>query len=338
MSRLITGLIISAGLCSAQPVPQRVVSVPQSPEARQKLEQELGAKLREAPENISWLLAMGAMKREDAAPMHEGDARDAALDEAQVQFERVVAIEPNNTAAFYSLGVIGWMRVFPALRTARAQLSMEPETPGPLRDRAVRAVLNAKYGLRVSDAIVCLERVVALDPQNNEAMGYLNLMYRAKADLEETDQAASADSASADRWVHQALDAARAKFKSGMLNGPDQAPPPPPPPPPPASGVMTPDRIRVGGNVQAANLIQKVEPVYPDLARQARIQGTVRFNATIAKDGTIMNLQVLSGHPLLVQAAVEAVKKWLYKPTMLNGSPVEVITTIDVDFTLPDQL
>jgi protein TonB len=108
----------------------------------------------------------------------------------------------------------------------------------------------------------------------------------------------------------------------------------PPPPPPPKEAPKTPQRIRVGGNVQAANLIKKVTPTYPPLARQARVQGTVRFTAIIGKDGTIQNLQLVSGHPLLVPAATEAVKQWLYKPTMLNGEPVEVITQIDVNFTL----
>lgn len=93
-------------------------------------------------------------------------------------------------------------------------------------------------------------------------------------------------------------------------------------------------RIRVGGNVQAANLIRKVTPQYPPLAKQARVQGTVKFQAIIGKDGTIQNLQLLTGHPLLVPAATDAVKQWLYKPTLLNGEPVEVVTQIDVNFTL----
>jgi protein TonB len=90
----------------------------------------------------------------------------------------------------------------------------------------------------------------------------------------------------------------------------------------------------VGGNVQAANLTRKVQPVYPPLAKQARIQGTVRFTAIIGKDGTIQNLQMVSGHPLLVEAARAAVSQWQYKPTLLNGEPVEVVTQIDVNFTL----
>jgi len=108
----------------------------------------------------------------------------------------------------------------------------------------------------------------------------------------------------------------------------------PPPPPPKVEKPATPQRIRVGGNVQAANLIRKVTPQYPPLAKQARVQGTVRFQAIIGKDGTIQNLQLITGHPLLVPAATDAVKQWLYKPTLLNGEPVEVVTQIDVNFTL----
>jgi TonB family protein len=98
-----------------------------------------------------------------------------------------------------------------------------------------------------------------------------------------------------------------------------------------------PQRIRVGGNVQSANLLIKVQPAYPPLAKQSRIQGVVSLATVISKDGTIQNLQVISGHPMLVKAALEAVKQWTYKPTLLNGQPVEVITQIDVNFTLSEQ-
>lgn len=109
---------------------------------------------------------------------------------------------------------------------------------------------------------------------------------------------------------------------------------PPPPPVKEAPKPQTPQRIRVGGNVQQAKLIRQPKPVYPPLARQARIQGTVRLTAVIAKDGTIQELQVVNGHPLLVPSALEAVKQWVYQPTLLNGEPVEVVTQIDVNFTL----
>ena len=97
---------------------------------------------------------------------------------------------------------------------------------------------------------------------------------------------------------------------------------------------VAPGKIRVGGNAAEVNLIHKVTPVYPSEAKAARIQGVVRFNATIGKDGSVINLQLLSGHPLLVQPAQDAVRQWVYNPTLLNGNPVEVVTQIDVNFTL----
>jgi protein TonB len=108
----------------------------------------------------------------------------------------------------------------------------------------------------------------------------------------------------------------------------------PPPPPPPVKKAAPPKRITVGGAVQKARLIKQVRPVYPALARQARIQGTVKLTAEIAKDGSIQKLDVVSGHPLLIPAALQAVKQWRYKPTLLNGQAVEVLTQIDVNFTL----
>lgn len=103
---------------------------------------------------------------------------------------------------------------------------------------------------------------------------------------------------------------------------------------PDALAIATPDRIRIGGNVQQSKLVRQPHPVYPPEAKAARIQGVVKLSAVIAKDGTVSKLEVISGHPLLVPAALEAVKQWVYETTLLNGNPVEVITQIDVNFTL----
>ena len=107
----------------------------------------------------------------------------------------------------------------------------------------------------------------------------------------------------------------------------------PPPPPPPVKAVTL-KRITIGGNVQQAKLVRQPKPVYPPLAKQARISGVVHLAAVISKDGTIQDLKVISGHPLLIPSALEAVKQWVYQPTLLNGEPVEVSTQIDVNFTL----
>lgn len=90
----------------------------------------------------------------------------------------------------------------------------------------------------------------------------------------------------------------------------------------------------VSKGVQEAKIIRRVLPVYPALARTMRISGVVHLVGIIAKDGTIRNLQLISGHPMLAGAAIEAVRQWVYRPTLLSGEPVEVIAPIDVNFTL----
>jgi periplasmic protein TonB len=101
-----------------------------------------------------------------------------------------------------------------------------------------------------------------------------------------------------------------------------------------APHIATPQRVRVSAGVTSGLLVHRVAPVYPPLARQARIQGTVILQAQISKDGSIQNLQLISGHPMLAPAAIEAVKQWKYKPYLLNGEPVEVETQVQVNFTL----
>jgi protein TonB len=106
---------------------------------------------------------------------------------------------------------------------------------------------------------------------------------------------------------------------------------PPDPPAPIAKPATKPLRI---ASMQASQLIFKVQPAYPPIAKVTRIQGVVEFTATISKTGVIEHLQLVRGHPMLVKAAEEAILQWKYKPTLLNGEPVEVITDIIVNFTL----
>lgn len=106
---------------------------------------------------------------------------------------------------------------------------------------------------------------------------------------------------------------------------------------PPADAPAPLDAQRVGANVQAANLISAEKPVYPPLAKMARQQGTVSLETTIGTNGTVEDMKVLPGAPpLLVQAAMNAVRNWVYKPTLLNGVPTRVVTTVSVNFSLSD--
>ena len=86
--------------------------------------------------------------------------------------------------------------------------------------------------------------------------------------------------------------------------------------------------------VQAAKILRQVKPIYPPLARQAHLSGDVLLEAVISREGTIESLRVINGQPLFVNAAIDAVRQWIYQPTLLNGEPVEVLTQIEVHFKL----
>ena len=101
-----------------------------------------------------------------------------------------------------------------------------------------------------------------------------------------------------------------------------------------APKISTPQRIRLSQGVTEGNRLTTVTPTYPDIAKRARIQGIVVLQAVISKQGAIENLRVVSGHPMLTQAALDAVRQWRYRPYLLSGEPVEVETQITVNFNL----
>jgi TonB family protein len=298
------------------------------------------------PNNLPAMESLASLAYQEAQAMPTRDQKLRKLDEARDWDLKDLAINPGNKQAYYSLGVIDWLKWYPALVSARAALGMRPEDPGPLRDSGVRENLRAQYGQVIEDGISNLQKALEIDPMYDDAMAYMNLLIRGRADLRDNQADYQADIQSANAWVEKALETKKEKAAGGATTAMRQggfhsnvAPPPPPPPPPAGTGgssSSTPQRIRVGGNVESANLVRKVEPVYPPLAKQARVQGTVRFMVIIGKDGQVLNIQLISGHPLLVAAAEEAVKQWVYKPTLLNGQPVEVVTTVDVNFTLSE--
>jgi TonB family protein len=244
------------------------------------------------------------------------------FDEAMDWYKRLATVSPTNKEAPYSMGVIAWAKWYPALMTARAGLHMKPEDPGPLPS-PVKDELKAQYSALLDEGIANLNQALLIDPNYSDAMAYLNLLIRERADLRDTKAEYAADIAVADEWVQKALAAKKSQSSMAMA--------PPPPPPPPSRGAGGGSQSLIRGNVTP---VSTVEPVYPPLARQARIQGTVRFTVRIAKDGSIQNLQLISGHPLLVAAAQEAVKQYVYNPVLVNGSPVEAVTQVDVNFSL----
>jgi protein TonB len=150
------------------------------------------------------------------------------------------------------------------------------------------------------------------------------LIPRGVAPINDSNTDAPAGPAFGDTGVPGGIGAGRRGAPGGLG---DQIAVAPPPTPAPAH------LLRVSQWAES-NIIYRVQPSFPPLARAARIQGAVRLRATISKTGTIENLSIVSGHPMLVASAIEAVKKWRYRPYLLNGEPIEVETEINVNFLL----
>jgi TonB family protein len=267
--------------------------------------------LRMEPDNKTAIQYLASIAYQSAAGTSDLEEKYRRLDVARSWYEKLASLDPQNKEAWYSLGVIDWMRWYPKFMEALKQAGMKPDDPRPISNTAIRLELKDSEPL-VMNGLSKLQRALDIDPQYDEAMAYMNLLVRERASLDDTVEQYQADIDIANNWVQKSLDAKKAQ----------------------AVGPATPSRIRVGGNVQRCNLLMKVDPVYPALAQQARIQGTVRFQVIISADGHVHNTQLVSGHPLLVQAATEAVQQWVYRPTILNGKAVEVVTTVDVPFVL----
>jgi protein TonB len=129
-----------------------------------------------------------------------------------------------------------------------------------------------------------------------------------------------------------AMDSALSHLLSSSAAMVSAPPPPAPPPPPPPPVVAKASPVRVGGMIREPRLVKIVNPIYPKLAAKARVVGTVVLEATLSTDGSVEEIRVVSGHMLLVEAAIECVRQWKYEPTLLNGTPIPIILTAKVTF------
>jgi TonB family protein len=295
-----------------------------------RAESEFETVLRLEPNNQKALLSLAYLSYREAQGIQDNDQKFHKLDESASWYQKVLAMDPRNKEAYYATAVIDWSKWYPEVFKARAQLAMRPDEPGPLKDPALRRELRERYSSVIEDGISKLQKALDIDPAYHDAMAYMNLMLRYRADLVDSPEQYRQEIEAANEWAQKAR-AAKKNGPRGMISVPI-----PHPPLPPSSGPSGAERIRVGGDIQQFNLIHRGDPAYPPLARQARILGTVRFTAIIGGDGRVLNLQLVSGHPLLVEAARQAVMQWLYKPALLNGQPVEVVTQIDVGFSLSE--
>jgi TonB family protein len=302
---------VKAHLNLGSALEQQVVPGSQSPE-NLELAGEARAEFEQA-------LVLDPVNLQAASSIASLFFRVRKLDEAEEWNKKVIVIDPNNKEAYFTLGMIAWARFLPVLLDeAPVDSNRSPAGLDSIADAALRGEVRAKW-LPVLDAgIASLDRALQIDPNYVDAMTHMSLLIRNRGDLLDTPAERSEASAQADAWMQRAQAVKREKTAS--------SPPRRPTPPPPG--------LQVDANVLSVNLISRVEPVYPPLARQARISGTVRFKVTVGVDGRIKNVQLVSGHPLLVQAAKEALAGYVYQPTLLNGGPVEVSSTVEVPFSL----
>jgi len=290
----------------------------------QKAAAQFSSVLSIDPENRSALVSLASLCYQQAQVMTDPDQKLRKTEEARSWYERVLAVDPGEKEAYYWLGVIAWSKYYPKWMSARQQAGMKLSDPGPIPDVTVRQQLKTQYASTIDNGIFNLEKALQKDPNYDDAMTYLSLLNSARADLAETQEESRRDAQIAYQWAKKAHESQNndARDMPAALLSPGG----------PGSESMVQSTQH---GILRVRLVRKVDAIYPPQAQAAGVLGTVRFRAFIAKDGHVQNLQLISGHPLLVQSARDAVQLWQYAPALLSGAPVEVVTEAEVKFTLP---
>jgi TonB family protein len=239
-----------------------------------------------------------------------GEAHDRAM--------QAIQADPKDKGAYYSAAFVDWAMVYPEYASARTAAGMKPQDPGIIPDASARKNFRDQHQAQIEDGFRMLQVALQIDPNYGDAMAYLNLLFRIESGIVDTAAESAAMLAKADDWVGKALAARRQQSRNQQpaqatlnVDGPPPAPwlpPPPPPPPPPAAGAAYAQALA------ELRPLTQVNPIYPPLARQAGVSGTVILVAAVRQDGHVDELMAVSGHPLLVPAALEAVRQWTYPP------------------------
>ena len=267
-----------------------------------------------AEEQFRRVLEMDPQNKVALASIASLDLNQKKWDDALVWYGKLIEADPSNADAYYSLGFVAWSKWYPVYSQARKDAGMKPPDPGPLPDAAVRQSLNAQYGPMLQAGIDALNKALEINPSYDDAMAYMNLLIRERADLRDTVAENRQDVALADQWVQKALAAKKAKAEQRNSATNFASPP------------TAPRRIRIGPNVQQAKLITRVPPA------ASNFKGDVVLAVIIDEQGSVKEIKVLEGHPLLIPSSIEAVKQWKYQPTLLNGVPVEVETQVTLTY------
>jgi len=166
--------------------------------------------LEKNPNDATALASLASLAFQSASSLAP-DQKLQRLDEAAKWNKRLIEVDPKNKEAYYSLGVIAWAKWYPQLQMARLNLHMKPEDPGPIKDKKVKADLQQQYGAIIDEGMSDLQKSLDIDKEYDDAMAYMNLLVREKADLSDNPDEYKKQIEIADGWVQKALDAKKAK-------------------------------------------------------------------------------------------------------------------------------
>ena len=163
------------------------------------------------PKNTSALKSLASLAFQQTNGMPSMADKMKQLDVAAEWYKKLAEADPNEKEAFYSLGVVAWSKFYPAWMEARTKLGMKPEAPGPIKDKKVKAELQEKYSAIVAEGIKNLEKALEIDKEYDDAMAYVNLLHRERADIADSDAEYNKETEAADQWMAKALETRKVK-------------------------------------------------------------------------------------------------------------------------------
>jgi Tfp pilus assembly protein PilF len=184
---------------------------PENLQLAKQAQEEFGRVLEKDPNDKTALASLASLAYQQAQGQPDLDAKLKKLEEAKDWYLKLIAADPQNKEGFYSLGVIDWVKWYAPWMKARAELGLKPEEPGPIKDKKVKAELQEKYSATIEDGMKNLQKALDIDKDYDDAMAYMNLLIRERADLDESPDQYQKDIATADQWVQKALDTKKAK-------------------------------------------------------------------------------------------------------------------------------
>lgn len=184
---------------------------PENLQLAKQAKEEFLKVLERDPNDKTALASLASLSYQQAQGMPDLEQKLKKLDEAKEWYLKLIAADPQNKEGFYSLAVIDWVKWYAAWMKSRADLGMKPEEPGPIKDKKIKADLKDQYSAVIEDGIKNLQKALDIDPNYDDAMAYMNLLIRERADLDESPDDYKKDIEAADGWVQKALDTKKMK-------------------------------------------------------------------------------------------------------------------------------